>query len=121
MKRVTILFFVLLAAGFVRGDVSREQDPAIVNAKHIAVKLDNSRIRVFEATLKPGEKEQPHSHPASVAYVIEGGKMRNYASDGTVSEAELKAGDVFYREPLTHSAENIGKTTIRLVLVELKN
>jgi beta-alanine degradation protein BauB len=123
MKQVTILLFVLLAAGFVRGDanVSREQDPAIVNAKTIAVKLDNPRVRVLDATLKPGEKEKTHSHPTSVVYVIEGGKIRNHASDGTVSEAELKAGDVLYRDPLTHWAENIGSTTLRLVLVELKN
>ena len=123
MKRVTILLFVLLAAGFVRGDanISREQDAATVNAKYIVVKLDNPRVRVFDVTLKPGEKEKTHSHPASVVYVIEGGKIRNHASDGTVAEAELKTGDVVYREPLTHWAENIGNTTIRLVLVELKN
>ena len=123
MKRISIFAFLLLVAGFVRGDanVSNEQDPAVVNAKTIAVKLDNPRVRVFEATLKPGEKEQVHSHPASVVYVIEGGKIRNHASDGTVAEAEFKAGDVLYRDPLTHWAENIGNTTIRLVLVELKN
>lgn len=123
MKRISIFAFLLLVAGFVRGDanVSNEQDPAVVNAKTIAVKLDNPRVRVFEATLKPGEKEQTHSHPASVVYVIEGGKIRNHASDGTVAEAEFKAGDVLYRDPLTHWAENIGNTTIRLVLVELKN
>lgn len=123
MKRVTILLFVLLAAGFVRGDanVSREQDPVTVNAKTIVVKLDNPRVRVLDVTLKPGEKEKVHSHPAYVVYVIEGGKVRNHASDGSVAEAEFKAGDVVYRDPLTHWAENIGNTTIRLVLVELKN
>lgn len=123
MKRITILLFVLLAAGFVRGDanVSREQDPATVNAKTIVVKLDNTRVRVLDVTLKPGEKEKTHSHPAYVVYVIEGGKVRNHASDGSVAEAEFKAGDVVYRDPLTHWAENIGNTTIRLVLVELKN
>lgn len=42
-------------------------------------------------------------------------------ADGTTSEIELRPGDVFYRDPLTHWAENIGNTTIRLVLVELKN
>lgn len=123
MKRISIFAFLLLVAGFVRGDanVSSEQDPATVNAKTIAVKLDNPRVRVLQAKLKPGEKEQVHSHPASVVYVIEGGKIRNHASDGTVVEAEFKAGDVLYRDPLTHWAENIGNTTIRLVLVELKN
>ena len=123
MKRVTILLFVLLAAGFVRGDVnlSREQDPVVVNAKTIALRLENSRVRVLDATLKPGEKENLHSHPSYVVYVIEGGKIRNHLPDGKVTEAEYKPGDVFFRDPLTHWAENIGTTTLRLVVVELKN
>ena len=123
MKRICILIFLLVVTGFVRGDasVSNVQDPAVVNAKTIAVKLDNPRVRVFHVTLKPGEKETTHSHPAYVVYVIEGGKVRNHASDGTVAEYELKTGDVVYRDPLTHWAENIGNTTLRLVVVELKN
>lgn len=123
MKRISVLTFLLLVAGFVRGDakVTNEQDPAVVNAKTIVVKLDNSRVRVFEATLKPGEKEQTHSHPSYVVYVIEGGKLRNHASNGAVAEAEFKAGDILYRDPWTHWAENIGSTTIRLIVVELKN
>lgn len=122
MKRFYIVVFVLLATGFSRGDagVTPEQDAAKVNAKYITVKLDNPRVRVFETKVQPGEKEAMHSHPASVIYVIEGGKLRNHASDGTVTEAEVKAGEVFYRDPLTHWAENIGNTTIRLVLMELK-
>jgi hypothetical protein len=32
----------------------------------------------------------------------------------------MKAGDTVYREPLTHWAENIGTTTLRLIVVELK-
>src|SRR5579862_4342463 len=101
--------------------VARGQDPAVVNAKTIRVKLDNARVRVLEASLAPGEKENVHSHPSYVFYVIEGGKIRNHAADGKTSEATLNAGDVVYREPLTHWAENIGTTTIRLVLVELKD
>jgi quercetin dioxygenase-like cupin family protein len=123
MKRVYVPVFVLLVTGLVRGDasVTREQDPLIVNAKTIALKLENSRVRVLEATLKPGDKEQTHSHPAYVIYVIAGGKFRNHAQDGTVTDGEFRAGDVIYREPMTHWAENTGDTTIRLALVELKN
>jgi len=122
MKRIFLVILGLLATGFLRSDVAvpRNQDPAVVNASTIMVKLENPRVRVLEATLKPGDKEKTHSHPAYVIYVIEGGKVRNHASDGTTSEAEFKTGDVLYRDPLTHSAENIGDTTIRLVLVELK-
>ena len=121
MKRIYLLL-LLLAIGFLRSDVAvtRAQDPLVVNSKTIALKLENSRVRVLEATLKPGDKEKTHSHPAYVIYVIAGGKFRNHAQDGTVTDGEFKTGDVIYREPVTHRAENTGDTTIRLELVELK-
>ena len=123
MKRTYILISVLLVAGFVRSDVSatRTQDPLVVNAKTIALKMENQRVRVLEATIKPGDKEKLHSHPAYVIYVIAGGKFRNHAADGTTTDGEFKTGDVIYRDPVTHWAENTGDTTIHLVLVELKN
>jgi len=42
------------------------------------------------------------------------------AVDGKTTEGELKTGDVLYRDPLTHAAENIGDTTLHMILVELK-
>lgn len=123
MKRMYILILALVATGFVRSDasVTHAQDPLVVNSNTIALKLENSRVRVLEATLKPGDKEKTHSHPAYVIYVIEGGRVRTHGTDGSVVEADFKTGDVIYREAVTHWAENIGKTTIRLELVELKN
>jgi quercetin dioxygenase-like cupin family protein len=96
------------------------QDAAVVNAKTIKVKLENDRIRALEATLKPGDKEQMHSHPASIIYVVSGGTVRSHASDGTTKETTYVAGETVYREPLTHWAENIGTTTIHLMVYELK-
>ena len=60
---------------------------------------------MLEANLPPGVKEQVHSHPAYVIYVLEGGRHRNYAADGKTTEGELKTGDALYRDPLTHAAE----------------
>jgi quercetin dioxygenase-like cupin family protein len=108
-------FTLIVPASFVRA-----QDPAVVNSKTIRVKFENERVRVLEAELPPGTKEQVHSHPAYVIYVMAGGKFRNYAAHGKVTEGELKTGDVLYREPLTHASENIGTTTTHLILVELK-
>ena len=96
------------------------QDPAVVNAKTVKVKFENDKVRVLEAELPPGVKEAVHSHPAYVIYVMAGGKVRNHAPDGKTSESELKTGDVVYRDPLTHAAENIGTTTMHFILVELK-
>ena len=108
---------LLVLAGF--GD-ALSQDPAVVNAKTIRVKLENSRVRVFEAVLKPNDKEQLHSHPAYVIHVIAGGRIRSHGTDGKATEYELATGDTLYRDPITHWAENIGSTTIHLVVVELK-
>ena len=108
---------LLVFAGF--GD-ALGQDPAVVNARTIRVKLENSRVRVFEAVLKPDEREQLHSHPAYVVHVIAGGRIRSHGTDGKTTEYELVTGDTLYRDPITHWAENIGSTTIHLVVVELK-
>ena len=96
------------------------QDVAKVNPNTITVKLENDRVRVLEATIKPGDKEQKHSHPASIIYVVAGGTVRNHAADGSTKETTYTAGETIYREPLTHWAENIGTTTIRLMVYELK-
>lgn len=36
-------------------------------------------------------------------------------------EAELKTGDVLYREPQTHWVENIGTTPLHFLVTELKS
>jgi len=117
MKSVAAVAGLLLFAGPASAPA---QDPAVVNAATIHVTLENNRVRVLEAKLPPGAKEKLHSHPAYVIYVIEGGKVRNHAVDGSTSESELATGATLYRDPLTHWAENIGNTTIHLILVELK-
>jgi quercetin dioxygenase-like cupin family protein len=123
MKRLGVLLSGIAVGGllFVAGyKMAAAQDPVQVNAKFIKVKVDNSRVRVFESVLQPGDKEAMHSHPAYVTYVIAGGKIRNHLADGKTAEAELKTGDVLFREPLTHWSENIGTTPIDVLIVEVK-
>src|SRR6202048_4089539 len=120
MLRNVSLIVVAIAVVWSAMSVSA-QDPTVVNSTTIRLKFENERVRVLEATLPPGVKEQVHSHPAYVIYVLEGGRYRNYGSDGKVTEGELKNGDVLFREPLTHAAENIGDKPLHLILVELKD
>jgi len=103
------------------GTVAVAQDPAVVNAKTIQVELENDRVRVLEAVIKPGDKEQLHSHPAYVIHVLAGGRVRSHGTDGKATEWEFVTGETLYRDPVTHWAENIGTTTIHLILVELKD
>ena len=96
------------------------QDAPTANPATVRVTFENDRVRILESALPPGAKEKIHSHPACVVHFIEGGKARNHAPDGTTTDSEIKAGVTVYRDPVTHWTENIGTTTIRLVLVELK-
>src|SRR5438552_14868991 len=118
--RIRDLIIFAITVAFIVVAATYAQDPAVVNSKTIQVKFENDRVRVLEATLPPGVKEQVHSHPAYVIYVLEGGRYRNYASDGKVTEGELKTGEVLFREPLTHAAENIGDRPLHMILVELR-
>jgi quercetin dioxygenase-like cupin family protein len=117
MRRSLLMIagMMLVSAGSLRA-----QDVALVNPKTVHVTLDNEHVRVFEATLPPGWKEKQHSHPTSIVYVIVGGTVRNHLPDGTSSVVTYTSGQTAYRDPITHWAENIGKTTIHLIVVELK-
>ena len=116
-----IISAVIASVGFIVGATFvSAQDPAVVQASTVKVRFENEKVRVLEAELPAGVKEKVHSHPAYVIYVLAGGKVRNYTSDGKTTESELKTGDVLYREPLTHAAENIGATTMHFILVEMK-
>jgi quercetin dioxygenase-like cupin family protein len=118
-----LLFAALTATCYVgaAATIAHAQDPLAVNPSTIKLKFENERVRVMEATLPAGAKEHMHSHPAYVIYVLEGAPYRNYAADGKTTEGELKTGDVIYREPMTHYAENIGDKPMHLLLVELKD
>jgi quercetin dioxygenase-like cupin family protein len=116
-----IIISAVIASAFMAwASSSAAQNPAVVNPKTVKVKFENEKVRVLEAELPPGVKEAIHSHPAYVIYVLAGGKVRNYSADGKITETEIKTGDVLYRDPLTHAAENIGTTTMHMILVEMK-
>ena len=124
MNRLKTMVMRLAASGTVLSagtSVAQSLDPAVVNAEMEHVRLENNHVRVIEGVLQPDDKEQMHSHPAFVVYMIAGGRIRNNFADGKVVEAELKTGDVLYREPQTHWVQNIGTTTIHFLLVELKH
>ena len=113
------LMFVLLTF-MISGSALSAQDTLRANAETVTLKFENDRIRVLESVLKPGAKENQHSHPNYVTYVISGGKVRNHFNGG-VSLGEFKTGEVLFRDARTHWSENIGKTTIRVLMFELKD
>jgi quercetin dioxygenase-like cupin family protein len=114
-KRLLLVFFSIVIVGS-----ASAQDTLKANPDSVTIKFENDRVRVLESALKPGVKENTHSHPRYVTYVIDAGTVRNYR-DGTTSDYTFKIGEVLYRDPLTHWSENIGKTANRVIMFELKD
>jgi quercetin dioxygenase-like cupin family protein len=83
--------------------------------------LENDQVRVIESTIPPGTLQGKHSHPATIVYYLTASRVRSEAPDGKLVVTERKAGEVAYREPLTHSSENVGTTPARMLVIELKS
>ncbi len=88
--------------------------------KVVKLKFENDRVRILETVSNPGDHELQHSHPGNVVVVLEGAKLRIQTADGKSNEVEFKTGDAFWRDPVIHSAENIGTTRLHAIIVELK-
>jgi len=96
------------------------QDAAAVTPKVVKIRLENDRVRVLEYTSDPGDKEAFHFHPAFVVYVMTGGTLRITTPDGKSDDVEFNAGDIRWRDSVTHSTENIGKTRLHAIIVEME-
>ena len=119
MKLTTVLCVLVVAIMVVATSVLA-QDAMKAAPQSFKERLNNDRVRVLEYSSKPGDKEAMHSHPAILIYVIQGGKLRSTTADGKSTDSEYKAGDVRWREAITHTGENIGTTELKALLVEVK-
>ena len=84
--------------------------------------LENEYVRVLEYSLKPGEKDTPHTHPAKSSYVVAGGKLKVYLENGTTIIADEKTGTASWMGYVgKHYVENIGNSTVIVILTEIKS
>lgn len=83
--------------------------------------LENEHVRVIQYSLKPGEMDSVHTHPAKSSYVVSGGFLRIYPENDKPFDAEEVTGSAEWSESVgKHHVENIGKTTVTIVLTEVK-
>jgi len=84
--------------------------------------LENEYVRVIEYTLKPGERDSTHTHPPKMSYVISGGTVRVYPENEKPFDAvEIKGTAEWSEKRGRHFVENIGKTTVTILLTEIKS
>lgn len=107
----------------VKGDTTILNIDAIKSSPaNFKLLLENEYVRVLEYSLKPGQKDTPHTHPAKSSYVVSGGKIKVYLENGETIIADEEAGTASWRDYVgKHYVENIGNTTVTIVLTEIKS
>ncbi len=83
------------------------------------VVFENDRIRILNVVFQPGDKAPEHHHPDHVIYVKSGGKLK-LVVEGKTDVLELKTGETVFMDETSHEVENVGDSTVDLIVVELK-
>ena len=98
------------------------QDPIKVASNvYKKVILDNEKVRVLQVEFAPGDVAPWHQHPNHVIYVLSGGKIEITDKGKEAKTMDLNEGVAIYMPAVTHMAKNVGTTTIKLVVTELKS
>lgn len=84
------------------------------------VLLENDQVRVIQIETAPGGVTAWHSHPNYILYALTDGKLESTEKGKPATILNLKAGEALFMPAVTHMAKNVGNTTVKLVLTELK-
>lgn len=82
---------------------------------------ENEHFRIIEATWKPGQRDNFHSHWANAVYRFTDCTARIYLPDGKFVDSNSKAGSTVLQNSIpSHSFENRGTAECRMLIVEAK-
>ena len=118
MKYIAALLAVL-ALALVTTSASA-QDPVKVDPKHYKVEFENDQVRVLRIHYGVGEKSVMHSHPDNVAVFLDDQTAKFTYPDGKSEEETGKAGQTAWAKAGAHLPENVGKSPMNVILIELK-
>ena len=109
----------VLIASVLLGVHAVAQDRATV-IPEMKVLLENKCVRVQYHDVGVGQTAPMHSHPNYIVYTLRPFKARIRLANGTQRISQRKSGEAYWNPPITHSVENLGKTPIHNLIVELK-
>lgn len=114
LRFVVATLFVLSGSGLLLA-----QDPVKTNPEVYKVLVDNSAVRVLEATLAANAKTVMHSHPDTIIVPLGAAKARFTTPDGKTVDQDMANESATYAPAGAHSGGNIG-SAVRIIIVELK-
>ena len=99
------------------GSVAQDRRDIVPEMK---VLLENDCVRVQYHDVAVGQTIPMHSHPKYVVYTLKPFEARITLPDGSQRISKREAGEAYWNEPISHSVENLGKTDIHNLIIELK-
>ena len=85
------------------------------------VLLENENVRVVEYSVKPGEKDEWHTHPPRSSYVVSGGKLQVFTETDEPKTVEVISGTASWAgRGAKHYVKNVGDTQVTIILTEIK-
>lgn len=120
-RRELLMWLAALGAG---SPAALAQDAAKMEPRSYKVLFENAKVRVLEYVSRPGLGVcgiGKHSHPDHVTVTLTPAKVKLTMADGKVQVNQVPAGAAFWDPASTHSAENIGGSGSRMVLIEVKD
>lgn len=87
----------------------------------IKVLVDNDKVRVVEATYKPGDESESVARPYRIVRLLKGGTLQRTYADGKVEKFQRKTGEVREAGPdAPYKIKNIGKSDVVFYSVNIK-
>jgi len=96
------------------------QDPVKVAPQFYKVEVDNDQVRILRAHRGPHEIAPTHSHPAYVSVYLTDLHQTTTEPGEKPKEANRKAGQVVFNQPITHMEENLADQPLEAIVIELK-
>lgn len=108
---------------------SPELDALLAAPAHHRLLLENDSVRVLDTRIAPGETVALHTHKwPAVNYVLAAGEFvrRDHTgavvADSRLAPRALSLGEAVWSPPLgPHTLENVGRTSIHIISVEVKS
>jgi len=114
---VPVLF---IAWGVSSSAYAEEKKPAALKPGTIKPVVDNEKVKSWEVTYKPGQGSAMADRAPRLVHALSGGTMRRTMADGKTSDIVWKAGETRWLTQERFSNQNVGKTTVHLLVVQPK-
>lgn len=123
-----LLVAALVLAGFVAQPVmaqDKAKDMKAAKAEKGKYKLkelfENDKVRVLEATFKPGDAAPNVARPFRIIRALKGGTLQRTYADGKTDKLVWKTGEVKVLEASPpYTPKNVGKSDVVLYVVAMK-